>query len=316
MHSRLWCKTTATFEYVAILRSLPPIIKHIITALWLLLFAHMGAYADSSIAHPKENSGESSFNINIKLPLHTDLPIKEEVTAVTTSIYEILTENIGYSYNKKISVNLHIFANRELYEFFQEQFSLDIPPFSSGFYILDNNIAASLHHGSIKNTVITSAHEITHVILENLFGDMPDWFNEGMAEYFENLKNIGTIKVIKPARNWDKMVLGSYDSFDLMEFINTKNNKWDSSNRTIKYAYAWSLIYFLMEPDNKAFMRLLMLEMAKTKDKVFNVFNYINENYSGGYGHFESNWRDFVLTKKTVHYSINLSKDNKGRGHR
>ncbi len=122
----------------------------------------------------------------------------------------------------------------------------------------DVNYIALSTEGEKSDTYQTIFHEYVHFLVNNDLGrsNIPAWFNEGLAEYYEQF----TIE------NDDKVTLGGLDQNNLEYLRNNKLIPLDTffniDNYSLRqqgsdgvglfYAQAWALMHFLMQSDNGA----------------------------------------------------------------
>lgn len=92
-------------------------------------------------------------------------------------------------------------------------------------------------------------HEYTHLLIKNTFRDVPDWFNEGLAEYYSTLKISAD----------EKFTLGipiSHHVFLLRESnmiplrtlfeVDHKSQYYNGEKQGIFYAQSWALMHYLI----------------------------------------------------------------------
>ena len=122
----------------------------------------------------------------------------------------------------------------------------------------DVNYIALSTEGEKADTYQTIFHEYVHFLVNNDLGrsNIPAWFNEGLAEYYEQF----TIE------NDEKVTLGGLDQNNLEylrqnklipldTFFNIDNyslHQQGSDGVGLFYAQAWALMHFLMQSDNGA----------------------------------------------------------------
>lgn len=148
----------------------------------------------------------------------------------------------------------------------------------------DVNYIALSTEGEKADTYQTIFHEYVHFLVNNDMGrsNIPAWFNEGIAEYYEQF----TIE------NDDKVTLGALDQNNLYllqqnklipleTFFNIDNyslHQQGSDGVGLFYAQAWALMHYFMQSNNGArnpqmskFLNLL-LDGKKSKEAFTEAF--------------------------------------------
>ncbi len=117
----------------------------------------------------------------------------------------------------------------------------DLSPF--GFYKISKNIIV-IRYVSWKGS---TAHEITHSLIQYDFPDIPSWFNEGLAALHE--KYIYENEQMKGDFNWRIIALrrafkeNNYTF--LKELMQTNDNKFYSTRTSFYYAQARYLLMYI-----------------------------------------------------------------------
>ncbi len=172
----------------------------------------------------------------------------------------------------------------------------------------DVNYIALSTEGEKADTYQTIFHEYVHFLVNNDMGrsNIPAWFNEGLAEYYEQF----TIE------NDDKVTLGALDQNNLAylrdnklipfdTFFNIDNyslHQQGSDGVGIFYAQAWALMHYFMQSNNGArnpqmgkFLNLLL--SGKEPKTAF------NEAFQMDYATMEKEFRKYV-EQRTFHIQI------------
>jgi len=159
--------------------------------------------------------------------------------------------------------DLYLFRKRGQYVQFIKQHG--IPAKNSGgmfFVARDARGLATYVQGRQKEQVLeVLQHEGFHQFAWNYIGRrLPQWVNEGLAQYFEDAKIRGgdielgradrrRLRVLEQAMRKDRLM-------PLEKIIKLDNRQWnnvlnsDAEAGTYMYAQAWSMVYFLIHGDN------------------------------------------------------------------
>jgi predicted Zn-dependent protease len=121
-------------------------------------------------------------------------------------------------------------------------------------------------------------HEFTHLLVENTSGNVPTWFNEGLAEYYSTFSITDDQKVVlgKPIANHvyllrDKKMLPLRTLFQVDHKSPYYNER---EKQSIFYAQSWALLHYLMLANNGERMTQLatfvdLLTTGLTTEKAF-----------------------------------------------
>ena len=113
-----------------------------------------------------------------------------------------------------------------------------------------NYITLSTEVRGRQNPFTIIFHEYTHLLIENTFRDVPDWFNEGLAEYYSTLKT-------SDDQNFTLGIPISHHVFLLRESnmiplrtlfeVDHKSPYYNNSEKQrIFYAQSWALMHYLI----------------------------------------------------------------------
>ncbi|HEX8369978.1 MAG TPA: tetratricopeptide repeat protein [Pyrinomonadaceae bacterium] len=136
----------------------------------------------------------------------------------------------------------------------------------------DANFITLSMEGDTNQAYETIFHEYTHFWVANNIGksNVPPWFNEGLAEYYQNLKIENDRKVILGGLQQRNLTLLSQHKLIPFEtFFNTDNYtlaQQGDDGAGLFYAQSWALMHYLMHGEGGARSR----QMYKFLDLVMN----------------------------------------------
>ena len=113
---------------------------------------------------------------------------------------------------------------------------------------------AGATHISLRSDLGDSAypvvfHEYTHMLVENLFADVPVWFNEGLAEYYSTFAMMGDQEATIGKVHEAHVNLLRERFLPLSELIAVKHDSPlynEGNRRTIFYAESWAFVHYLL----------------------------------------------------------------------
>ena len=220
-----------------------------------------------------------------ELLLHADKQglsplFRTELTIRINKAYDVLSTLIEKSLLQKVKVNLWVFNQRSAYEEFQHHYAPKLSGSSSGFHSPRHNIAAA-HRISDVQLLSTSVHEAVHVMNTGMFGRLPRWLNEGLAEYLEEMKVYGQAVEIAPRVRLLRTLGGS--PLPIVTVIESDFEDWMGTHRNSLYAHSWGLVYFLMAHDEgQSLLQKILTTSASAPCREENTIQFIERHYNGG----------------------------------
>ncbi len=174
------------------------------------------------------------------------------------------------------------------------------PRMAGGHYEPDFRILQLFQYPTLDKTVAVLNHEAFHQFIHDYIERPPQWFNEGVAEYFGAFEYIPSKRRVIPRPNKDRIeaihFAFRYNRYpppaDLM--MMSRAEMYNPQMASIHYAQAWSLVYFMLEGKSKGYRRLLV--------KYFQLLNdgkNIEEAFRATFARvdmarFEREWKSFV----------------------
>lgn len=182
------------------------------------------------------------------------------------------------SVTSQVPINVIVFKNASSYKQFK-------PLLADGK--IDTSIAGYFQSGDDVNYITLSTegedaqtfgvifHEYVHSLVNLQFGkaEVPPWFNEGLAEYYETftIENDSKVKVGLPQERHlyllQKNVLMPLQT--LFSVTNTQLSNSSDQSRNIFYAESWALIHYLIQSGKSdamnKFVELLLSESPLEK---------------------------------------------------
>ena len=246
---------------------------------------------------------DSFFELNLdsrysQLPAFASDRMKRDVD----QIYKILTKNVGVSQLNPIRLNLKLFDSKSQFNAYMKKVAPGLGT-AGGFYISRLNEATVYTGNNDQRMYDVSRHEAVHAINNGAFGRMPTWLNEGLAEYFENLKfEKSMLRIVKPNQAHLEL-LSTKPHPPLIFYLNMNDEQWyQESDKDIHYAMGWSLVYFLMSSDKgKQFLKYMLDHLGHNYCKSIVSLDYINKNYIGGFKTFQREWGKWLSSTKQAH---------------
>jgi hypothetical protein len=252
------------------------------------------ANTNTEIYQPRIRSRKQFFDVEITYEGMRSVPfLKDRLRAQITKMYEILALLVGDSRLRQVELNIRLFEYAEDYKLYAQTISPRLAN-TGGFYSLARNEAVTYQHRTDESTHETARHEAMHVIAAGLFGRVPTWLNEGLAEYFETLSVENQRVTITPQPRWFEMAAQAHESgypSELRTYMALRDADWYDNNRDVHYAIAWSLVHFLMSSDRgRAAIANYLQELADQYCERVDAFAWLKRGYPGGYEGFA---RDF-----------------------
>jgi len=260
--------------------------------------AKPGATRHSDVMVVNYQDRKQYFNLNLvedsqSLPAFT----RDKVNAEVRQVYRILSRDLQLEHLRKVLLNVRIIGSQADFQAYKAQVAPQLRT-NSGFYTSQNNEAVVFQGNNPETMRAVIRHEATHVIMAGLYGVTPSWFNEGLAEYFEQLKISGQLRQVDAVDYHWAHLQGRYQQGGLMplrEYVNLPPQQWYAGNLQDNYSLAWSLVFFLMEnPQGKRFLKGMMNDMAEDYCWSTPGSEYFDANYPGGFKAFEAGWESWL----------------------
>lgn len=177
-----------------------------------------------------------------------------------------------------IMTNVVVFKSDSYYKNFKpKRADGKIDNFVAGFFQSgeDVNYITLSTEGEDSQTYSTIFHEYVHFIVNTNFGksEVPAWFNEGLAEYYESfaIEADQTVKLGLPhGRHLEMLQQNKLVPLDtLFKISNAQLLQTGDHSRNIFYAESWALIHYLIQGGKSAalgrFLDLLLKDTAPEK---------------------------------------------------
>lgn len=192
-------------------------------------------------------------------------------------------------FDSHISTNVVVFKNSSAYNPFRPKLANGKPDTGIAGYFQpgeDVNYITLSTGGERADTYGTIFHEYVHFLLNTHFGksDVPPWFNEGLAEYYQTFLIEDDMKVTLGGIQDNHLLLLQESKLiplkTMFEVDNYSLHRNGNHSRSIFYAQAWALIHYLIQGNKGAnadnLSKFLQLVMNKTEpEKAFQqVFGY------------------------------------------
>ncbi|HEV7700047.1 MAG TPA: tetratricopeptide repeat protein [Pyrinomonadaceae bacterium] len=168
--------------------------------------------------------------------------------------------------------NVIVFKSSESYKQFKPKRSDGkIDNFVAGYFQSgqDVNYITLSTEGEDADTFRTIFHEYVHFIVNSNFGkgEVPPWFNEGLAEYYEMFAIEGDQVVKLGLPNGDHLrLLNMTRLIPLAELFAVRNSQLSESgdnSRSVFYAESWALIHYLSQTGKSAGLAKFLTSVLK-----------------------------------------------------
>ncbi len=219
----------------------------------------------------------------------------DQLSMRINKVYQLLSDLVPKEKLQKVTVDLKIFNNINDYRRYSTRFSKTLGRRTNGFYIMRLNQAVVYKRNDFLAGQV-ALHESTHVINAGIFGYIPRWLNEGIAEYTENMTQTGQVAEIHPNTSWSKHFrVNTKRMVRFDELLSAKRSDWNSSKRLSYYATSWSLIYFLMNSEeDRQWLGKLLTEKASQRCEKIITHQYIDDLYQGGIANLQQRFHKWI----------------------
>lgn len=133
----------------------------------------------------------------------------------------------------------------------------------------DVNYITLSTEGDDREMYGTIFHEYVHFIIETNFGksDVPQWFNEGLAEYYQTFEIVDDIKVKLGLPQSGHLALLQQSKLmpldTLFNLSNEQVHQTGGHSRSIFYAQSWALVHYLTQSGKSASLNKFLEAVTK-----------------------------------------------------
>jgi tetratricopeptide (TPR) repeat protein len=167
----------------------------------------------------------------------------------------------------------------------------------------DVNYITLSTEGESAQTFGTIFHEYTHFMLETSIGkaNIPPWFNEGLAEYYQTYQIVDDQKVtLGIVQNQHLDLLQQAKLIPFKQFFEVDNYSLHANGhdaRSVFYAQAWALIHYLIQGNGgnnvKALQTFLSLVLKETPPETA-----FKQAFNSDYAKMETDLRAYIGKNK------------------
>ncbi len=213
----------------------------------------------------------------------------------------------GMNLNASIPTNVVVFKNDSAYKPFKPiRTNGKIDDEIAGFFQPgeDVNYITLSAGGDDKETFGTIFHEYVHFIINTNFGrsDVPQWFNEGLAEYYQTFEIAGDIKIkLGLPQNGHLILLQQSQLMPLEQLLNVSNHQLlqtGGHSRSIFYAQSWALVHYITQAGKTAALSKYLLAKINGKESKA----AFEEAFQTTYEKMEKDLRNYV-SRRTYNFS-------------
>jgi hypothetical protein len=213
---------------------------------------------------------------------------EKELTARIKALHYEYISLLGDSAKRKINLNLVITPERSEYEHYLS-FYIDRKTESIGVYFGGLNIAYVDYQNSDHKALKTATHETIHALNTHIIGKTPRMFNEGMAEFYENMSvEKGKIDIVFSRKQLIREPLPLTQFFDYQQW----------SNLDIHHLYysSWAWIAFMYGEIDRiesliSFMKKEQIDpcSAFSADESYDIFRENNNMFESDFYYWQKN---------------------------
>lgn len=218
----------------------------------------------------------------------------ENLRRDVTAIYSYLSERLQRQHLRQSLLSLKVFDTKAAFNAHKQAVAPTLRTVA-GFYSGRRNEAVVMRQRHDAQTRAIARHEATHVINAALFGPTPEWFNEGLAEYFEGHTHAELKGLATPSRNYHLVrlteLLRKKQLPALAEYLSLSGRAWRQRDPHDMYAIAWSVINYLLDhAEGDQLIQVLMQQMATDSCAAVDALSLWQQHYPGGLEVFERRW--------------------------
>ncbi len=232
------------------------------------------------------------------------LDVKTKVTVAVSKIFSIYAADFTMRPDTDARLEIHIYGLENEFRALTRERGLQIEN-ASGFYAPRENTIHVWKNRNLDRLLEVLTHEASHTIMHHQIGRVPMWINEGLAEYFETMEVFGQTVVVRPNEHWIETVNRRVrrDGMPISNYLAMTRDQWYEFNGEdgLAYAFAWSVIFFLMSSEPGIATIHSVLQHYKQGGEE-GADTLIAAAYPGGLEAFEEAWSYWAMYgKRTPH---------------
>lgn len=185
--------------------------------------------------------------------------------------------------NDSLTININLYNKGKDFRALLQEFGLKGLT-ESGFYSPITNQSYVLYQSVADIEIIL--HEMSHALLRNSIRNPPRWFNEGLAEFLESLKEENyKIQVNAQFHYLDKMKVDNRNTpTNISAFLNSHNSWQDKNKVQDMYTISYCMVYYIIKQNPLLIGKMAnMMKKGLSTEQIFDIL-------FGGLDSFERNF--------------------------
>lgn len=186
------------------------------------------------------------------------------------------------------------------------------PPNTYGFYDPLFRRLMLYQQEELEGTLMTLRHEGFHQYCDDYSNSIPQWFNEGLADYFAPAQRVPGKKQVRIGPNPRRLgpiaeIIQHNANPSVSELLNMSYEQMYHPVRIgIHYAQAWSIVYFCIDGGNSTYQKTLVNYFKALRKGKNQYDTYLLTFGKLDMDRFEREWRNFTV-------KIALEQQKRGR---
>jgi len=275
-------------------------------AVILLVLTALGGATAQEAEKPAEfvsyESGICKFNI---YGYEITTPVERAIVFGVSTILDTYKDTFGFSFPNNLKVKITIIGDYDKFLEYQKAQCGKIIS-QSGYFSGRHREAVILQKKDSKATkdakdmVAIIFHEVSHFMLRYNIPWVPEWVNEGLAEYFGGMNVFGENRRVflqKGSSRWLKRWSKKGFPIELTEYLNLTHDEWmrlREQDSTAAYGIGYSLVYFLMSRAETEVVLKELLWAFKMQATDVDSVKTIDSYYPGGFEKLQRNWKKWM----------------------
>ncbi len=197
-------------------------------------------------------------------------------------------------------VHLYMFEKKEAAKIFLKSIGVTTWEKVAGLYVTaQNKIVVLGAENGRKRTLAVIYHELSHHFARHIIGvHIPNWFNEGLARYFQNsvITKKGARHSLTDYEFGRIRSMYTLGEINLLEFINGLQDEFmieEFTNEGYSYTLSHALVTFWIEELPGDMLKRFVYSLKDVDDSSA-ISERIDKIYSGGFKQFEKDFADFI----------------------
>ena len=242
--------------------------------------------------------GTENYSLSYRfMGLDGSANLQNAIEAEMRTVFRFLEDQLSVGDLPAMHANLVIIGSKSDFVSYREHHAPALTT-HSGYYDFGSNEAV-VYWKSDSSGLPVARHEMAHLAMGNAFGELPDWFSEGLAEVVERLSASGSaitagIDEVSLRRLRERDAAGGLP--DLQWLMRSSRADWEQAGgEPFIYGLSWALLHFMLSHDDtRGILQAYFRHLAAHKCRPVDTPAFFDLYYPGGIAAMDGDFRRWL----------------------